>query len=124
MAAITPVNDTPIGYRGALRASGTGTANQTDTLTTPSQTFNQKLSYVTVSYSAAPTQTGVLIEIDSGLGAGYDTTLFTGTANAQDTYYVPDHDSMVLFPNDAIRVTAPQAGGVITAAIVIVTEPA
>ena len=124
MAAITPTNDTGDTYKGpsrVRRSYGTGTANQSDTLTSPAQALVTYLRYVTVSYSAAPTQTGVTIEIDSGAGAGYDSTLFTGVANARYTVYYPDH-ATPLMVGDAIKVTAPAAGGSITASVVIVTE--
>lgn len=123
MAAITPTNEVADNRAGSLRSYGTGTANQTDTLTNPTQGQVTKLRYVTVAYSAAPTQTGVIVALDSGAGGGYDATLFTGSANARYTVFVPDQD-FPLFEGDAIVVTAPAAGGVITASIVIVTEPA
>lgn len=78
-----------------------------------------KVSYVAVKYSAAPTQAGVTIELDSGAGVAYDTTLSTGSANAQNTVYFPTGDDLILANGDAIRVTAPAGGGVITSAISI-----
>lgn len=106
-----------------VRYYGTGTANQGDTLTSTvvASGKRQKLSYVTCAYSAAPTQTGVTISIDSQLGAGYDSTLVTGTANDRYTNHLPNAD-LWLDEGDAIIVSAPAAGGVITAAIVICVE--
>ena len=75
-----------------------------------------------VKYSAAPTQTGVVVEVDSGAGAAYDTTLATGSANAQNTVYIPTQE-MIIAADDAIRVTAPAAGGAVTGQISIYTEP-
>ena len=82
-----------------------------------------RIRYVTVAYSAAPTQTGVIIALNSGSGADYDTTLFTGAANVQDTFWQPDHDLPIEF-DDQLDVTAPAAGGAITSSVVIYCEVA
>lgn len=127
MAAITVASvSAPKPGGSVFEYYGTGTANQTDTLTsTPvGGGYAEKLLWVSVKYSAAPTQTGVTIAIDSGLGAAYDTTITTGSANIQSTFFFPDHGEVWLGKGDAIVVTAPAAGGVITAAIVICTERA
>lgn len=125
MAAITATKTSfaQSGGNSYVRYSGTGTANQSDTLTStaPGKGFGQKVKYVTVAYSAAPTQTGVTITLDSGLGAAFDTTLFTGSADARYTFWLPDHE-VPLHGDDKILVSAPQAGGSITASIVIVLE--
>lgn len=125
MAAITATKTSfvLVGGNSYVRYSGTGTADQTDTLSSgvPGKGYGQKVKYVTVAYSAAPTQAGVTIALDSGLGAAFDTTLFTGDANARYTFWQPDEE-MPLHGDDRIIVTAPQAGGVITASIVIVLE--
>lgn len=127
MAAITVSTDrgSKVSRAGGqtVRYYGTGAANQADTLTSTvvASGKRQKLSYVTCKYSAAPTQAGVAISIDSSLGAAYDTTLTTGTANAQSTVYLPNAD-LWLDEGDAILVSAPAGGGVITAAIVIAVE--
>ena len=125
MAAITASRTAKGGYRHIEIWYGTGTANQADTLSTAADASNaegaHKLLYAYCSYSAAPTQAGVTFEIDSNLGSGYDVTLSTGSANARYTVYIPDGD-VVLMPDDAIKVSAPAAGGAITASIVIVTE--
>lgn len=106
-----------------VRYYGTGTANQADTLTSTAIASGkrQKLSYVTCAYSAAPTQAGVAISIDSQLGAGYDATLTTGTANARYTVYLPNAD-LWLDEGDALLVSAPAGGSGITATIVIAVE--
>lgn len=126
MAAITAtLSSAPKLINGSIvRYSGTSTANQTDTLTSTVVPNGgcHRVCYITVSYSAAPTQTGVTIAIDSGLGADFDTTLFTGSANVTDTIWFPDHDFAYLLPGDAIVVTAPAAGGAITSNIAIVLE--
>lgn len=124
MAAITPTLKGGVKDSGIIhRFSGTSTANQADTLTSTvcPERAAQRISYVTCTYSAAPTQAGVTVEIDSGAGAGFDATLATGAANAQDTVYIPDSDIWIV-PGDAIRVSAPAGGGGITANIVIVLE--
>jgi hypothetical protein len=124
MAAITPSTDgTPGRGHSLVRFYGTGTANQADTFTTTAvpKGGNYRLAYVTCAYSNTPTQAGVSIGIDSGLGAGYDSTLTTGSANARYTNYVPDED-IFLFPSDSIIVTAPAGGSGLTASIVVVFE--
>lgn len=78
--------------------------------------------YATVKYSAAPTQTGVTAVLNSGVGAAYDTTLSTGTANAQSTLAVPVVGGIECNSDDAVDVTAPAAGGSITGQIVAVVE--
>lgn len=81
----------------------------------------RRLVMVTAKYSAAPTQAGVTVGIDSGAGADYDSTLYTGSANAQNNVYVPDGEVLIK-EDDQITVTAPAGGGVITSAIAIYTE--
>jgi hypothetical protein len=123
MAVITPTTEVTTGYRAMQRTYGTGGAASSDTLTTPTA-GRRKLKYVMCAYSGAPTQAGVTVTIDSGLGAGYDCVLTTGSANARYTVYVPAEDVVWLMDGDAIVVAAPSGGGALTAAIVIVTEPA
>lgn len=88
-------------------------------------TFNPagpcRILLVTARYSAAPTQAGVTAVLDSGAGAEYDTTLNTGSANAQNTVYSPNYRP-VLSGDDALVVTAPAGGVGITAAVAIYTE--
>lgn len=119
MAAITPTIEKA--QAGVKRHYGTSAANQSDTLSTEVVQRMQELIYVGVRYSAAPTQTGVLVDIDSGISSSFDTRLSTGTANAQNNTYAPSVP-VPLFPGDQIIVTAPAAGGVITGSIVIVTR--
>lgn len=122
MAAITPTNVAVSNvYRPVNQCSGTSSANQADTLTSPTTGF-RKLKYVTCSYSGAPTQAGVTISLKSGLGAGYDCVLTTGAANTRYNPYVPADEVIYLLEGDAIQVAAPAGGGLLTAAIVIVTE--
>lgn len=124
MAAITVSTDSSPGKAGKKnRYYGTSAANQADTLTSTAvaEHKTQRLCYVTVSYSAAPTQTGITVTLDSGLGSAFDTLLTTGSANVQNNVYLPDGD-LYLFSGDAIVVLAAAAGGVITGSVVIVTE--
>lgn len=123
MAVITPTNEVGTGYKALTRTYGTSAAASSDTLTSPS-TGRRRLKYVTVAYSGTPTQAGVTISIDSGLGAGYDCVLTTGSANARYTVYVPAEDVVTLLDGDAVLVSAPSGGGALTSAIVIVTEAA
>jgi len=106
-----------------VRYYGTGTANQADTLTSTAVASGkrQKISYITCAYSAAATQAGVAISVDSQLGADYDATLTTGTANARYTVYLPNAD-LWLDEGDAVLVSAPAGGAGVTAAIVIAVE--
>jgi hypothetical protein len=123
MAAITPTlrsQPTPVG--GVVKQYyGTGASNQADTLSSVAvgKGASQKLLYVSIHYSGAPTYTGtaLTIGIDSGISSSYDLTLASGTNNQQDTVYLPDPD-LRLIDGDAIVVAAP-AGGAVTASIVI-----
>lgn len=82
---------------------------------------SRRLLQITVAYSATPVQTGVIVEIDSGAGAAYDCQLAVGAANARYTAYIPDSE-IIIGKDDAIKVTAPAAGGAITSAIAIYAE--
>lgn len=124
MAAITAIT-TEVGNAGqglqVIRQSGTSAAAQADTLTTTvvAKHHTQKLAFVSVHYSAAPTYTatGLTVKIDSSLGSVFDLTLLTGSVNdAADVVYLPDPDIRLL-PGDAIIVAAPSGGGVITSSI-------
>jgi len=81
----------------------------------------EKLLWVAVKYSAAPTQTGVTITLNSATASNYDTLLVTGTANVQSTVYLAD-PNIILRKGDTLDVVAPAAGGVITSAVSIFTE--
>lgn len=125
MAAITPTVQ-----RHALRGGGalvtyygTGAANSADTLTTTAVGAHksQRLAYVTCAYSNTPTQAGVTVTLDSGLGAGFDTLFTTGSANARYTVYLPDGD-IYLKPGDALAIAAPAGGSGLTASITVVVE--
>src|SRR4030042_3748057 len=92
--------------------SQTSAANTAQTCSTDTLEA-YRILLTTVKYSAAPTQTGAITTLNSGLGAGYDTALNTGTANAQATAYQPS-EPIIIAKADAIDVLAPQAGGTIT----------
>ena len=101
-------------------ASGKGEANTAYSLST---TKGKKLliDEVVVSYSGVPVQAGVTVALDSGLGADYDATLLTGSANAQYTVYPVDLKTpFILLEDDSLVVTAPAGGGVLTATISII----
>lgn len=104
------------------RYIGTSAANTAQTVST-STGVKLRVRYVLVAYSAAPTQTGVTINLDSGSGADYDTNLFTGSANTRYTFWQPDHE-LVLDSTDQLDVTAPAAGGAITSSVTIMCEVA
>ena len=100
---------------------GTSAADTAQTISTPKdRPF--KLLHIDVAYSAAPTQTGVTITLNSAAGAGYDTLLSTGTANARYTVFIPEGGEMIYAAGDAIDVLAPAAGGTITSSISIYVE--
>lgn len=109
--------------KGLRRHHDQGSANTELSLSTPVLGRNrpQKLLFVTVAYSAAPTQTGVTVTLDSGAGAAFDCTLFTGTANAQFSVYEPTADIIVLH-DDIIKVVAPAGGAGITATVSVYTQ--
>lgn len=125
MAAMTVVKTSAPGPNGKtiVKYSGTSAANQTDTLTTPAvgKGGTEKVLYAYVVYSASPTETGVTYGIDSGLGAAYDATLETESANTQVNQFLPTVP-IPLLDGDAFLVTCPAAGGVITAKAVVVVE--
>lgn len=124
MAAITrTVISSPKPGGAVYKTYGTSTANQADTLTTTTVPVGAtwRLLYTTVKYSAAPTQTGVTVEIVDSVGTTYDTTVATHTANGQNNYFIPDEETR-LVTGDAIRVNVPAGGVGITAAIKIVVE--
>lgn len=77
-----------------------------------------RVLFATVKYSAAPTQTGVIVTLNSGVGAGYDTALQTGAADVQATFFQPTTD-LILHGDDVLDVLAPAAGGVITSSVAI-----
>lgn len=114
-------------YRGADDVSGkklernveTGAANTALTVTIPAAAA-RRLVMVTVKYSAAPTQAGVTTTLVSGAGAAYDTLLNTGSANAQNTVYLPAGD-LLFGSDDGLSVVAPAGGVGITAAVAVYT---
>ncbi|KKN47226.1 hypothetical protein LCGC14_0665150 [marine sediment metagenome] len=122
MASATKVTKYPLGKKGSSveKITEKSAANTLLALSTLVGK-NRRFLFATVKYSAAPTQTGVTFEIDSGTGADYDALLNTGSANAQHTVYIPG-DKVELQDDDVIKVTAPAAGGAITSAISIITE--
>lgn len=73
---------------------------------------------VTAQYSNTPVQAGVTSELDSGLGANFDVTLNTGSANARTTIYNPGGD-VPIAEGDAVRITAPAGGANIVCAIAV-----
>ena len=101
--------------------TGLSAANTALTLTTPAAGQSRRLNYVLTHYSAAPTQTGVVVSVIPAVGAAYTTAISIGSANVQDNQYVPGAP-LYLLPGDRISVLAPAAGGVVTAAIVIAWE--
>lgn len=117
---------TQVGYRKGsgnpiYRLTEAGSADTLLTSTMAARGFAFRLLSTIVKYSAAPTQAGAVTTLDSGAGAAYDAALNTGTANAQTTVYVPA-GSPIFGSDDGLVVTAPAAGGVITATVTIYIE--
>ena len=104
-----------------VRFVGTSAANTAQTVSTDTS-LAYRLLHVDVVYSGAPTQTGITVVLNSGAGAGYDTTLATGQANATSTVYIPDGGEYIVAQGDAIDVTAPAGGGSLTSSISIYVE--
>ena len=102
------------------RHTGTGAANTEFSLIV-THAGSGRVNCVCAKYSAAPTQAGIKVVLDSGAGTSYDSTLHTGTANAQSTVYNPGGIIALGF-DDALVVTAPAGGPGITAAISVYTE--
>lgn len=111
---------------GAIeRWVGTSAANTAQTISTSTTDgICRRLLLVSAQYSAAPTETGVIITLNSGAGTGYDTALKTFAANTQANFWPlsTDQQMVVILPDDTIDVLAPAAGGVITSTVVIYTQ--
>lgn len=100
----------------ASGANGIGTAD-----TSAGLGKKWRLSHVTTKYSAAPTQAGVTVTLNSGAGSGFDTVLNTGSANVQNTTFIPS-SPLYFMEDDQIDVSAPAGGGVITSSTAIYCE--
>lgn len=104
------------------RSVGTSVANTAQTVSSPADPASgRRIVLITVAYSAAPTQAGVTVTLNSGAGAGYDCPLLTGSANARYTTFQPT-DAIIIELDDVIDVLAPAGGADITSAIAIYTE--
>lgn len=101
------------------RHTEAGVANTAKTMSVTGKL--RRVIAAAVHYSAAPTQAGVTVVVNSGAGANYDFTCKTGTANAQDTVYLPEND-LIILPDDQIDITAPAGGATIIAYITLHTE--
>lgn len=123
MTEATKVTKYPLGnYPTAIEKLTNVSAGDTAlSVSTPVDGKLRRLLYVAVHYSAAPTHTGIIILLDSGVAATLDTPLYDGADNELDKFYVPN-GKLMLTDDDVIKVTAPAGGGVITSAISIVTE--
>lgn len=97
-------------------ANGVGTADTSEGLGK-----KYRLSHVTTAYSGSPTQTGVVVTLNSGLGAAFDVVLNTGTANARYTTFIPSSE-LIFGPDDQIDVSAPAGGGSLTSSSAIYCE--
>lgn len=120
MAMTTTVVGRTADGRHITRHVETGAANSALNATiAPGLAF--RLLSTHCAYSAAPAQAGVATKLDCGAGASFDSTLNTGSANAQFTNYVPS-EKPIFGDDDAVLVAAPAGGVGITASVVIYTE--
>lgn len=108
---------------GFKRHHDTSAANTALTVSTPVPARNKpfRLLHVIVEYSGTATQAGVTVSINSGAGAAFDTIIFTGSSDAEDTFFLPDGD-LFLLHDDIIVVTAPAGGSAIVSTIAITTQ--
>jgi hypothetical protein len=118
MAITTAAGGTVV--RSIERHVESGTANTQLVVTVTGKAC--RLLAVNCHYSGAVTQAGVTTAVDSGAGANFDFTYNTGSANAQDTSYIPSV-APVFMADDAIIVTAPAGGAGDIAHVTIYTEP-
>lgn len=103
------------------RFSGTSGANGAQTVSATSATHRLKVLWVTAKYSGAPTQTGVTSTLNNAAGSAFDTLLNSQTANAQNSFWMPDGE-LILEPGDALDVVAPAGGGSLTSSVMIACE--
>lgn len=95
-------------------AGATSGANGIGTASTSSGLGKKyRLIQVCTAYSGSPTQAGVTVTLNSGLGSAFDTVLNTGTANARYTTFIPSSE-LIFGPDDQIDVSAPAGGGSLT----------
>lgn len=107
--------------QGALiRRTDQSAPNAALVVTLPAAATGTRVIGVFVKYSAAPTQSGVLVEYTSGRGTAFDATLFTGATNAQATSFLPS--AFKLANPDGLRVTVPAGGVGITASVTVLSE--
>jgi hypothetical protein len=117
------------GYIGLERTVGTSAANTAQTVSVGGGALGandgvaRRVKYITVHYSASPTQTGVTLTLNSGAGSTYDTLLKTGTADAQNNFYSElDFGRIILMGDDTLDIVAPAAGGAITSRVTAICE--
>lgn len=100
-----------------------GATSGANAIGTASTTAGKKyrLSHVCTAYSGSPTQPGVTVTLNSGVGAAFDCVLNTGTANARYTTFIPSSE-LIIAEDDMIDVSAPAGGGSLTSSSVIYCE--
>jgi hypothetical protein len=120
VVSVSPDEPLPVTLSSGIpgKAKGLSAGNTAQTVATPRDGKIRQLIYVIAHYSAAPTQTGVVVSLIPESGSTYASAISTGSANAQDTSYVPGAP-LYLLPGDVLSVLAPAAGGVITSAVTI-----
>lgn len=107
-------------YKSFVRKSGKSAAN-TDLTVSTEVGKKMLVDQIIVAYSASPTQTGVEVSLDSGLGSDYDAVLLTGSANTKINIFPTNLTKpIILMEDDVLSVKAPAGGGVITATITII----
>jgi hypothetical protein len=103
VVSVSPDEPLPVTLSSGIpgKAKGLSAGNTAQTVATPRDGKIRQLIYVIP---------------DSG--STYASAISTGSANAQDTSYVPGAP-LYLLPGDVLSVLAPAAGGVITSAVTI-----
>lgn len=101
--------------------SGTSAANTAKTVSTDADK-RWRLLFATAAYSGSPTQAGVTLTLNSHLGAGFDATLLTGSANARYTTLQPSNE-IIIEKGDTFDLLMPAGGGSLTASGAIYVEP-
>lgn len=120
MAITTTFVGTTKEGRRIFRHSQTGGANAINSVAVTG-TPGRSVIQVTTVYSGAPTQAGVTVTLNSGAGAGFDSVLNTGSANATTTNYLPTVPPVV-GSDDTVTVSAPAGGGGLTSSIAVYTQ--
>lgn len=115
----TKIGRTPDG-RAIWRFHETGAANAQLVASCPGA--GRRFIQAYCMYSAAPTHSGVIFSLASGLGSAFDVVWAAGAANAQRTFGTSGIPAGPLDDSDNFVVTAPAGGVGITASVAVYME--